>query len=66
MQAVATPRQHVNKYKLPKASPQYGEETYNAGPAFTLIHKGDTPGDDEVRTNPRARSAKLRVLERVQ
>lgn len=66
MQAVATPRQHVNKYKLPKADPSYGEEAYNAGPAFTLIAKGDAPGDDEVRSNPRSRSAKLRVLERVQ
>lgn len=67
MQAVVAPRQHVNKYKLPKASPQYGEEAYNAGPAFTLItNKPQEAGDDEVRGNPRSRSAKLRVLERVQ
>lgn len=64
MQAVVAPRQHVNKYKLSKAGrdDKYGEE-----PAFALINnKPWVASLEEVRSNPRSRSAKLRVLERVQ
>ena len=37
-----------------------------AAPSLRLVHsKAITPSDDECRANPRARSAKLRVAEKI-
>ena len=44
--------------------PEWPEPRPNPGCVFRLPHKkAIAPGDDEIRVNPRARSAKLRVAE---
>lgn len=41
------------------------KEKYASGEARVLTKKPITPGDEELKSNPRARSAKLRILEKI-
>jgi 16S rRNA (cytosine1402-N4)-methyltransferase len=53
--------EHCSGPKLPRRVPVRGEA---AAPRARRVGQAVTPGEQEVRDNPRARSARLRVLEK--